>query len=103
MAYKTIKRVSVPNLKSFGLMKTELQAKEVGEFSIMLYGKMGWRAFSCPPAWLLQNKCMEIFKNLNSRNVCIYWCINLKLAEIFKNGVIYIVLKFCPKIVNSNF
>ena len=42
MAYKTIKRVSVPNLKSFGPMKTELQAKEVGEFSIMLYGKMGW-------------------------------------------------------------
>ena len=42
MAYKTIKRVSVPNLKSFGPTKTELQAKEVGEFSIMLYGKMGW-------------------------------------------------------------
>ena len=46
MAYKTIKRVSLPTLKSFGPTKTELQAKEVGEFSIMLYGL---RAFSCPP------------------------------------------------------
>ena len=42
MAYKTIKRVSVPNLKSFGLTKTELQAKEAGEFPVMLYGKMDW-------------------------------------------------------------
>ena len=39
MAYKTIQRVSVPNLKLFGSMKTELCAKEVGEFSIMAYGK----------------------------------------------------------------
>ena len=37
MAYKTIKRVSVPNLKSFGQTKTEVRAKEVGEFSVMLY------------------------------------------------------------------
>ena len=29
MAKKTIKRVSVPNLKSFGPTKTELRAKEV--------------------------------------------------------------------------
>ena len=42
MAYKTITRVSVPNLKSFGQKKIELRAKEVGEFSITLYGKMGW-------------------------------------------------------------
>ena len=42
MAYKTIKRVSVPKLKSFGPTKIELQVKEVGEFSIILYGKMGW-------------------------------------------------------------
>ena len=42
MAYKTIKRVSVPNLKSFGPTKTELQAKEVGGTSVMLYGKMNW-------------------------------------------------------------
>ena len=45
MAYKTIKRVSVPNLKSFGPTKTELRAKEVGELSIMLYGKMSWGYF----------------------------------------------------------
>ena len=36
MAYKTRQRVSVPNLKLFKSMKTELSAKEVGEFSIML-------------------------------------------------------------------
>ena len=42
MAYKTIKRVSIPNLKSFGQKKTELRAKEVGEFSFTLYEKMGW-------------------------------------------------------------
>ena len=42
MAYKTIKRVSVPTLKPFGPTKTELRAKQVGEFSIMLNGKMGW-------------------------------------------------------------
>ena len=42
MAFKTIKRVSVPNLKSFGPTKTELRAKEVGEFPIMLYEKMSW-------------------------------------------------------------
>ena len=34
--------VSVPNLNLFEPIKTELRAKEVGEFSIMLYGKMGW-------------------------------------------------------------
>ena len=34
MAYKTIKRVSVPNLKAFRPTKTELQAKEVGELSV---------------------------------------------------------------------
>ena len=39
MKYKTIQRVFVPNLKLF---EPELKAKEVGEFSIMLYGEMGW-------------------------------------------------------------
>ena len=42
MVYETIKRVSVPNLKSFGQTKTEVWAKEVGELSIMLYEKMDW-------------------------------------------------------------
>ena len=40
--YKTIHRVSVPNFNLFGRTKTDLQAKEVGEFYIILYGKMGW-------------------------------------------------------------
>ena len=42
VTYKTIQRVPVPNLKLFGPMKTELWAKEVTEFSVMLYGKMNW-------------------------------------------------------------
>ena len=42
ITYKTIQRASVPNLNLFEPMKSELQAKEVGEISIMLYGKMGW-------------------------------------------------------------
>ena len=69
--------------------------KKFDEFSIIWENGQG--AFSCPPTWLLQYQCMEIFKTLNSRNFCIYWCINLKLAEIFQNGVIYVVLKFFPK------
>ena len=32
MVYKTIQHVSVPNLKFFGPIKTELWAKEVGDF-----------------------------------------------------------------------
>ena len=42
MVYKTMQCVSVPNLKLFEPMKTEIWAKEIGEFSITLYGKMGW-------------------------------------------------------------
>ena len=42
ITYKTVQRVSVPNLNLSGPMKTELQAKEVGEITIILYGKMGW-------------------------------------------------------------
>ena len=43
IAYKTVQRVSVPSLNLFGPVKTELRAKEVGEFAIMLlYGKIGW-------------------------------------------------------------
>ena len=88
MANKTIKRVSVGNLKSFGPTKAVLQAKEVGEFSVMLHGKMSWSRFSCPPTWLPQYKCMKIFKTLNSCNFYVHWCMDLKLAEIFQNGVI---------------
>ena len=42
MTYKTTQCVSVPNLKLFRSIKTELWAKEVGEVFIILYGKMGW-------------------------------------------------------------
>ena len=94
MAYKTIKRASVPNLKSFRPTKTELRAKEVGEFFIVLYGKMGWGR-SLAQQHGCRNICMEILKTLNSRNFCIYWCIDLKLAGIFLNGVVYIVFYFC--------
>ena len=104
MAYKTIKRVSVPNFKSFGPTKTELWAKEVLEFFVRSYGKMGWgRSLAHHHGCRNINICMEIFKTLNSRNFSIYWCIDLKLAEIFQNGVIYIVLKFVQKIGNSKF
>ena len=56
MAYKTIKRVSVPNLKPFGPTKTELWAKEVGKFSIMLYGK--WSASILLPNIMAASKQM---------------------------------------------
>ena len=61
-------------------------------------GKRSWRtfyyviwenrlgAFSCATTWLPQYKCVEIFKTLNNRNFCIYWCIDLKLVEILQNG-----------------
>ena len=39
MADKTIQHVSVPNLKLYMSMKTELSVKEVGEFSIILCSK----------------------------------------------------------------
>ena len=40
VTYKTIQRVSVPNLKLFGGVNIVLWAKEAGEFSVTLYGKM---------------------------------------------------------------
>ena len=50
MALKTMQRVQ----KLFGSIKTDLWAKDVGEPSFMLYGKMGWLALFCPSTWLLQ-------------------------------------------------
>ena len=91
MAYKTIKRVSVPNLKSFGPMEKELQGKEVGEFSIMLCGKMGWGRSLAHQHGYRNINVWGFIKTLNSHNFCIYWCIDLKLAEMFQNGVIYIL------------
>ena len=45
MAYKTISHPSVSHLKSSGPSKTELWAKNVGEFSIMFDRKMRLWAF----------------------------------------------------------
>ena len=78
--------MSVPNLKSFGPTKTELQAKEVGEFSITLYYYIIITLLPTIMAAAINGE-MEIFKTLNNHNFCIYWCINLKLAEIYQNGV----------------
>ena len=41
MAYKTIQRVFVLNLKLFGPMETELQAKEVGHYVMQGNGLVG--------------------------------------------------------------
>ena len=54
MTLKTVQCVSVPNLKLFRPMKTGLWAKEVGKFSITLYGKMDCWAFFCRASWLPQ-------------------------------------------------
>ena len=53
--------VSVPKLKSFGPSKTELWAKIVGELAITLHGEMAWWIYFCPPTWLPNYKCTEIF------------------------------------------
>ena len=37
MAFKTIQRFSIPNWNVFGPSKAELWAKEVGEFSIVIW------------------------------------------------------------------
>ena len=88
MTYKTIKRVSVPNLKSFGPTKTELWAKDVGEFSIMLYEKMG----------------RGIFKTLNSRNFCVLLVYRPETCrDLPKWGYLHCVKILSKKIVNSNF
>ena len=45
MTYKTIQHAFVPGSELFGPVNTKLQAKEVGEFSITLNGKIGWWAY----------------------------------------------------------
>ena len=60
---------SVPNWMLFGPMTTGLWGKEVGEFSIIIYEKMGWWAFFCPPTWLPQYKCIEISKLWTARTL----------------------------------
>ena len=39
IAYKTMQRVSVPDLNVFGRMKRKLGAKEVGDFLLCYMGK----------------------------------------------------------------
>ena len=93
---KTIQCVSVPNLNLFGPMKTELWVKEVGKFSIMLYGKMG------------QHVC----HNINVWSFPIFWPA-LTLAflvyrpkicrDLSKQGHLHCVKIFFKKIVNLYF
>ena len=79
MAYKTIKCVFVPNLNSLGPTETELENLE--NFLFCYMGK--WAGVVLLPTNMAAaTKFVEIFKTLNSRNFCMYWCIDLKLAEI---------------------
>ena len=55
IACKTMQCVSVPSLKLFGQIKTELSAKEVGEVSVLLHGKIGWR-----PSVAYQHGCRNV-------------------------------------------
>ena len=92
MARKTVKRVSVPNLKAFGATETKLWAKKLENFLLCYIGKWaGGRSLAH------QHGCC----NINAWRFSKPWtavtftffllCINLKLAEIFQNGAIYIV------------
>ena len=42
---------SLSNLKADGSVVEDVLAKEVEKISVVLYGKMGWRAHSCLPIW----------------------------------------------------
>ena len=55
MAYKTTQRVSTPNLKLFGPLKTELRVKEVEEFSIQLRYMGKWAG-----SFAHQHGCLNI-------------------------------------------
>ena len=96
MACKTIQRVFVPSLKLLGPTNTELKAKGVGEFSIVIWENelMGILLFTNVAAAIYMH---GDFPNFELRNSCIYWYIDLKLAETFHNRVINIVYKFCQK------
>ena len=67
MVYNTTQRVFVADLKSITLTKTELWAKAVGEFPIMLY-ELGWWAFFCPPTWLYIQLCGD-FSNVEQHQL----------------------------------
>ena len=79
-------------------MKTELEAREVGEFSLCHVGKwVDGHSF----AYQRENGCRNInvwrYLKLNRYKSCIYTYINLKLAGTLKNGAINIVQGFCCK------
>ena len=58
MAYKTIERV--PNLKLFGSINKVMGQRNFRFFHYVMW-ENGLGAFFCPPAWLLQYTCTEIF------------------------------------------
>ena len=68
MAYRTIQRVSVPNLKLFGSMKTELWANESWRIFYYVTWENGLVGILCPPTRLPRYKCIEIFETLTSYN-----------------------------------
>ena len=100
---KTIQHVSVPNLKLFGPVKTELWAKKFRGFSFTLYGKMGWWAFFCPPAWLPQYKCMETFKLWTAVTLGFNGISGWNLQRPLKMGLFTMCKHFVKKVVNLNF
>ena len=60
--------VFIPNRKLFGQMKTELWSNKVGEFSVMLYGRMSWWAFFYPPSWLLLHLLLFVLHDYKIQN-----------------------------------
>ena len=79
-------------------MKTELWVKEVGEFYIMLYQKMDRWTFFCPPAWLLQYKCIL----LNSEQLQLLHLFVHQL-ETCRDTSNWGPLRFVGKVANLNF
>ena len=95
MACKTIHFVSVPNLESFGPMERIYGPKKLDKF-ILCFFENGLQGILLPTNVAVATwNVWRFFLTLNSCNSCIYWYIDLKLAETFRNQVIYIVLKFC--------
>ena len=93
MAYKTIQRVFLPNLKLFGPTK----ARVLGQKSSIIFYVM-WEnrlVGILLPTNMAATKIyiyiyMETFQTVNSCNTYIYLYIDLKLAQTFQNGVIVV-------------
>ena len=96
--------VSLPKLQSFGPLKIELWAKEVGEFSITLYGRMSWWTFFCPLTWLAQYRCMEISKLWTTAITLPFIGVSAwNLQRTFRIGLSTLCTNFVKKVVNLNF